>query len=552
MENNKQKGSFLVQGSILAIASILSRIIGLIYRIPMTYIIGDVGNNYYSTAYEVYNIMLLISCYSIPTAVSKLVSGYRAKGDMCTVDRIVKCALFISGSFGTLAFCVVFFAAPYITASLQTPLSIYALLVLAPSLIIFSVMGVLRGLFQGIGSMVPTAFSQILEQIVNAIVSIVAAYYLFRHGLKIGAVLGNAEEYSAAMGAAGGTLGSTLGALVSLLFVLAIFLLFRPSLKRMKKKQPFPAKESVLSVSKLILITIVPVLLSTTIYNISGIIDQFIFKNLATIQEYAVSDIDVWWGVFSGKYKVIINVPLAIASAMAASAVPELAAAFASNDLKRARLKTHQGIRFVMVIAIPCVVGMGVLASPIMQLLFGDSSDLAAKMLMFGSISIAFYSLSTLTNGILQGINRLMEPVKNAVIALVLHVIFLIVLMLAAEQHIYAVVYANCFYAFLMCILNGFSIRKYLNYRQEIFRTFVAPSLASAFMGAAVYLVYNGGMKLWKFNPLWCILSIGVGIFVYFVFLLLLRGVSREELYKFPKGHLMIKFGDKLHLLRRD
>lgn len=552
MGSKSQKSGFLVQGSILAIASILSRIIGLIYRIPMTYIIGDVGNNYYSTAYEVYNIMLLISCYSIPTAVSKLVSGYRAKGDMKTVDKIVKCALLISGTFGTLAFCVVFFAAPYITSLLQTPLSIYALMVLAPSLIIFSVMGVLRGLFQGIGSMVPTAFSQILEQIVNAIVSVAAAYILFQRGIKIGAVLGNAEEYSAAMGAAGGTLGSTLGAFASLLFVMGIFMLFRPKLKQLKKKQPFPARESSLSVSKLILITIVPVLLSTTIYNISGIIDQFIFKNLATIQEYSVSDIDVWWGVFSGKYKVIINVPLAIASSMAASAVPELAAAFASNDLKRARIKTHQAIRFVMVIAIPCVVGMGVLASPIMQLLFNDSSKLAANLLMYGSISIAFYSLSTLTNGILQGINRLMEPVKNAVVALVLHVIFLIVLMLVAQQHIYAVVYANCFYAFLMCILNAYSIRKYLMYRQEVFRTFIAPSVSAAIMGVSVYLTYNGGMKMWKFNPLWCILSIGVGIFIYFVFLLLLRGVSREELYRFPKGRLLVKFGDMLHLLRRE
>lgn len=552
MGSKSQKGGFLVQGSILAIASILSRIIGLVYRIPMTYIIGDVGNNYYSTAYEVYNIMLLISCYSIPTAVSKLVSGYRAKGDMKTVDKIVMCALLISGTFGTLAFCIVFFAAPYITSMLQTPLSIYALMVLAPSLIIFSVMGVLRGLFQGMGSMVPTAFSQILEQIVNAIVSVGMAYVLFRRGMKIGAVLGNAEEYSAAMGAAGGTLGSTLGALASLLFVLGIFMLFRPQIRRLKKKQPFPASESMLSVSKLILVTIVPVLLSTTIYNVSGIIDQFIFKNVATLQAYTVSDIDVWWGVFSGKYKVIINVPLAIASSMAASAVPELASAFASKDIKRARIKTHQAIRFVMIISIPCVVGMGVLASPIMQLLFGDSSKLAADLLMYGCISIAFYSLSTLTNGILQGINRMMEPVKNALIALVLHVIFLLVMMLALNQHIYAVVYANCFYAFLMCILNGRSIKKYLSYRQEIFRTFAAPTVSSVMMGAAVYLVYNGGMKVWKFNPFWCILSIMVGILVYFIFLLLLRGISKEELYRFPKGRLLVNFGIKLHLLRRD
>lgn len=552
MGQSKQRSGFLVQGSILAIASILSRIIGLIYRIPMTYIIGDVGNNYYSTAYEVYNIMLLISCYSIPTAVSKLVSYYRAKGDIRTVDKIFKCALLISATFGTIAFCIVFFAAPYITTALKTPLSIYALMVLAPSLIIFSVMGVIRGLFQGIGSMVPTAFSQILEQIVNAIVSVVAAFFLFQHGLKVGGVLGNAKEYSAAMGAAGGTLGSTIGALASLLFVVAIFALYHPALRKLKKKQPYPSNQTALSVSKMILITIVPVLLSTTIYNLSGIIDQFIFKNVATMLEYTPADINVWWGVFSGKYKVIINVPLAIASSLAASAVPELAAAFASNDIKRARIKTHQAIRFVMIIAIPCVIGMGVLASPIMQLLFKDSTKLAADLLMYGSISIAFYSLSTLTNGILQGIDRMMEPVKNAVVALVLHVVFLIVLMLTANQHIYAVVYANCFYALLMCLLNGYSIRKYLRYRQEIVRTFIIPTISAAIMGAAVYGIYYGGMKLWKINSVWCILSIGVGVIVYFICLLLLRGVSKEELYRFPKGHLLVHIGERLHLLRRD
>ncbi|MGN0170321.1 MAG: polysaccharide biosynthesis C-terminal domain-containing protein [Lachnospiraceae bacterium] len=544
-----KNSSFLVQGSILAIASIFSRIIGLIYRIPMQHIIGDLGNDYYSTAYEVYNIMLLISSYSLPTAVSKYVSECRAKGDYKLIHKVFRTAMALSLFSGILASSLIFFGAPYITQVLKTPLAVYALLVLAPALIILSAMGVLRGLFQGMGTMMPTAFSQIVEQIVNAIVSVAAAYGLFRYGLKVGNVLGNKEEYSAAMGAAGGTMGTTIGAFCGLLFVLFIFCLFRPGLIKMERKQKRVSDESYTTLVKTLILTIVPVLLSTTIYNISGIIDQFIFKNVATYQNYDPTQIGIWWGVFTGKYKVLINVPLAIASAMAASTVPTLTGAFAARDYKTARRKTYQVTKFVMVISIPCVIGIGVLASPIMQLLFRDSSALTANLLVAGCMSVAFYSLSTLSNGILQGINRLGEPVKNAVIALVLHVVFLLILMFAGKLHIYAVVYANAFYALVMCVLNARSIRRYLRYRQEIMRTFLIPVLCSCLMGGCVYGVYHGFMALYSNNTVWTIVSILTGVVVYAFLLLLFRELSEEELRAFPKGASLVRIAKKLHLM---
>ncbi|MCR4956294.1 MAG: polysaccharide biosynthesis protein [Lachnospiraceae bacterium] len=550
MSKEKKGSNFLVQGSILAIASIVSRIIGLIYRVPMQHIIGDIGNDYYSTAFEVYNIMLLISSYSLPTAVSKYVSECRARGDYKLIHKVFRTAMVLSLGSGTLAACIIFFGAPYITTALKTPLAIYALLVLAPALIILSAMGVLRGLFQGIGTMMPTAFSQILEQVVNAVVSVGAAYFLFQRGVKVGGVLGNVEEYSSAFGAAGGTMGTTSGAFVGFVFMLFIFLIYRPKLNKLKRKQRYSQDESYLSMAKILIMTIVPVLLSTTIYNISGILDQFLFKNVATMQHYDSSQIGVWWGVFTGKYKILINVPLAIASAMAASTVPTLTGAFAAKDYKLARKKTYQVTKFVMVISIPCVVGIGVLASPIMQLLFGDGSKLTEHMLIAGCISVAFYSLSTLSNGILQGINRLGEPVKNAVIALVLHVIFLLALMFGLKLHIYAVVYANAFYAFVMCVLNARSIRRYLKYRQEVLRTFIIPSIASVIMGGAVFLVYYGMMKVLPINAVWTLVSIVVGVLVYGISLLLLKGLTKEEILAFPKGALLLRIAVKMHLIR--
>ena len=192
---------------------------------------------------------------------------------------------------------------------------------------------------------------------------------------------------------------------------------------------------------------------------------------------------------------------------------------------------------------------MGVLASPILQLLFQDDRIMTARMMQIGAVTIVFYSLSTLSNGILQGINRMNVPVKNAVIALVLHIGVLAALMYGMDLNIYAVVWANMFFSFLMCILNGMAIRKYLKYRQEILRTFVIPSLAAAVMGLAVYGIYYFLMKTIKINAVSTGISIAAGVCVYGILLLVMRGLKENELRSFPMGNLIIKIAKKLHLM---
>ena len=218
-KTRKRESNFLVQGSILAVASIISRIIGLLYRIPLKSIIGDIGNDYYGTAMEIYSILLLISSYSLPVAVSKLVSARMAKGQRKNAYRIFKGALVFALISGSAACLIVYFGAGVITTYIvNTPLSIFALKVLAPTLLIVAVLGVVRGFFQGMGTMMPSAISQLIEQIINAVVSVWSAYMLFQYGTRIGAVLGNPATYAEAYGAAGGTLGTGVGALAALFF----------------------------------------------------------------------------------------------------------------------------------------------------------------------------------------------------------------------------------------------------------------------------------------------------------------------------------------------
>lgn len=550
---SKKDSNFLVQGSILAVASIISRIIGLLYRLPMTDIIGDTGNNYYSCAFEIYNIMLIISSYSLPLAVSKLVSARMAKGERTAAYQVLKGALVFAVVAGGIVAFVVYFGAELFTSMLQTPLSVFALKILAPVLIVVAILGVLRGFFQGLGNMIPSGISQVIEQIVNAIVSVWAAYVLFQYGSKIGQVLGDPDKYAAAYGAAGGTLGTNLGAVSALVFMLFVFCAYMRVFKKKMKRERNVEVDSFAYTIKILLITIIPVLLSSTIYNISGIIDQGLFKNIATMQGYSIDKIDVWWGVFSGKYKVLINVPISIAAALAASSVPSLAASFASGDKQSVNNQINAAIRFIMVIAMPCCVGLAVLAKPIFALLFPgtiSSLDSASLMMWVGAVAVVFYSLSTLTNGLLQGIDQLKIPVKNAAIALVAHIILLVILMLFFRLNIYAVVIANTFFALLVCILNGIALQRHAGYKQEFKKTFIIPAISSILMGAIAYGLYALCHFLFKNDMVSVILAIVIAAISYFAILLLLKGLTEAELQKFPKGHLLIKFAKKVRLLK--
>ena len=535
MGKSKNNGTnFLVQGSILAVASIISRIIGLVYRIPLNNILGDVGISYYACAFDVYNVILIISSYSLPQAVSKTVSAKAAKGQYRSVYQVLKGALLFALVSGIVASLVVFFGAEFFTGTLlKTPYSVFALKILGPALVVVAVLGVLRGFFQGLGTMMPSV--------------------LYRYGTKIGAVLGDTEHYGPAYGAAGGTLGTNLGSVAALIFVLFVFFAYMHVFKRRMKREKGVKVEPFAYTMKILIITIVPVLLSTTVYNISSIIDQSIFKNVALLQGYSENKIDVWWGVFSGKYKLLINVPISIASAMAASCVPTLTMSFAQKDMKKVREQINSAMRFIMVISFPCAIGLAVLGEPICRLLFpgtAQTAPMAGTMMWVGAMAVVFYAMSTLSNGLLQGIDRLKIPVINAAVSLVAHVIVLIILMLFFRMNIYAVIIANMFFAFLMCIMNALAIRKYSGYHQEIHKTFIVPGISSVIMGIITYIVYHGSYAVLKINAVSAMLAILAAVIVYAVVLLLLHGLTEEEIKKFPKGTLIVRVAKKLHLLK--
>lgn len=536
---------FLLQGGVLASAAILGRIIGLIYRIPLTSIIGDLGNNYYGCAFDIYNIFLLISSYSLPMAVSRIVSDYRSKGESKNAYRVLKCAFLFAMLAGTLACAAIFFGARWITGTVfQTPLSLYALRVLAPTLLITAFLGVLRGFFQGMENMYPSAVSQVLEQLVNAFVSVLAAYFLASRGENIGKVLANEEGYHAAYGAAGAAVGTTVGAAFSLMF---LYILYKGFIRIWRKKM---RREHIKRIPNEILfrrmmLTILPFLAASVLFNINIVIEQGIFKHMMKAQAQA-EQIALWWGVFSGKFRTLLNLPVAIAAAIGAACIPSITASFVRQEQEETVEKTELAIRFCMLIAFPFSFVLMLLSAPLMEFLFQDSQPLASGLLLAGGIIVVFYSLSTVTASILQGIGKLRAPVINSGIALILEVISLIALLKFTKLNIYAVVAAMAVFGICVTLLNQIALYRSGYWAPEFMKTYVLPGVCASIMASMSWIIETALSQVVEWKYVTVPVAIVCGVIVYLILLVTLRAMTPEEMRQFPGGRWMARMMDRM------
>lgn len=537
-----KKNNYLVQGSILAVSSILVRLIGLLYRIPLINIIGDEGMGYYSNAFSIYNIALIISSYSLPLAVSKLVAQRNIRKEYRNSYRIFLCSMVFAIIVGTITSVVIFFGSDFLASAIYNdPRCAIPLRVLAPTIFVFAVMGVLRGFYQGKNTMLPTAISQVLEQIVNAIVSLIAAYFLMKSH--------SASDDIAAYGAAGGTLGTFIGACIGLLFLAFVFALYKPLIDKQLSKDKIGYTENYSELFKVLAITLIPVILSQTVYQLSSVIDNSIFGHVMDGKGFVYEERSALLGIYQEKYNLLINVPVSIASALASAIVPGIVSAKVMGTSLEVKEKVHLAIKFNMLIAIPSAVGLGVLASPILQLLFNDNRSLPANLIYMGAIAVIFMSLSTISSAVLQGINKMHIPVINSAISLVIHTILIYVLLQVFNLGTYGLVIGNVTFALMVCILNWLAVKRYLNYKQEMVKTFIIPGICAFIMGLVAFFTYIGLRSLIKSNDISTIVAILIAIISYGILLLVTKAVTEDELNEMPMGRTIIRYASKLHLL---
>ncbi len=530
--------NFLAQGSLLALTGIIVRLIGLLYRMPMISIIGNKGNGYYTSGYSIYSLFLILSSYSFPLAISKLVSTRVANNRFKDAKNVLSCAITLATFIGGISFLIMWFGSGPIANLMQKPFLKYVLRPLAPALFIMAFLGVLRGFFQGFGTMVPTSISQVLEQVANAVTSILFAYLFFQRGL-IANLVYDTEEYSYSFGAMGGTLGTCIGAATALAFFIYTFLNYSRFIDKAAENNGRFVPETNAQIYNLLFITITPIIISSTVYNISSVLDDLVFSNIMTLKglgDRIVTD----WGVF-GEYHLLFNIPVAIASALSSATVPSISTAIAKRDRFEIAAKVKYGINFAMIIVIPSFVGLCILAKPICRLLFFNlDTTLLVRLVIYGSISVVFFSLATITNGILQGLDRLDTPIKHSSFALVVHLILLAILLFLTNLGIHAIVISNIVFALIICILNNIAIQRIIRYKQNAIQTYVKPLLAALMMGATLCIAYwffkfrIFGDALFENRLYLAIMVVScmiLGGLIYFIFLIVFGAVRKRDTY---------------------
>lgn len=546
--SNSKKGLF-VQAGILAIAGVISRVIGLLYGSPLAAIIGDEGNGYYGAAYAIYTIVLLISSYSIPSAMSKIISSKLAVKEFKNAHRIFKCALVYVSVVGGIGSLILFFAADILVAGRSATV----LRFFAPTIFLFGFLGVLRGYFQAHRTMLPTSISQLIEQVFNAIVSIVGALILTD--------IAGSEDPSkrAVYGAIGSALGTGAGVLVALIFMYVIYRYNRVGIKKRIKKDTHEDMSD-FEIYKMIFFIVTPFIMSTFIYNLSTSLNSTLFSRILmhvkNVDEAAVA----WqYGVFSRKAMVITNLPIALASAAAAAMIPDVSAKFAQGDNSGAGRTVSRVTKVILMISIPCAAGLFSLARPVMMILFPQKASLneAAYLLMLLSVTVIFYSVSTVTNAVLQGIGKVNSPVINASVALVIQSGILTLLLVHTDIGNYALCIAAIVYSMMMCLFNHLVMRKYLPISYNMKKSLILPSISAVVMGGSSFGVYHLFAFLFgKFmtsgyfiNLFATMIAAMFAVFIYFAVLIKSGGANEADIRRFPKGSSIAKILKTIRIL---
>ena len=339
--------------------------------------------------------------------------------------------------------------------------------------------------------------------------------------------------------------------MIGLLFMFGMYRLNGGVIKRRVERDKTWHEESYREIFRVIFTIVTPFILSTFIYNCTTVVNMNIYYYLMHYKRVDAILASNNYGIFSGLAVAVVNIPIAIASAMSSAIIPGVASSYVKGTVAQTRKQVTRAIQLTMLIAIPAAVGIAVLPKPIMQFIFPqkESLDIASGLLAALAVTVILYSLSTLTNAVLQGIGKVNTPVIHAAIALVIQVAGLVALLLYTDLDLYALAAANAIYSLVMCILNQLSVRKHLEYRMDVVKLFLKPLFAAAVMGAVVYGVYHGLILLIPISRVVLLVAIGMGICIYGAVLLLIGGVTREELAAFPKGLMLVHIAEKLHLL---
>lgn len=529
-----KQNNFVKGAAILGIAGVIVKILGAIYRIPLSNIIKDEGMGYYQTAYPFYVLLLTISTSGIPVAVAKIVSERRALGDYTNANKVFKTALTVMAIAGVVTSSILLIFANRIVEFLGNPNAYYALIALAPALLFVPIMSAFRGFFQGRQNMVPTALSQIIEQLFRVVFGLTLTIILLDNGIPIAA--------------GGASLGGSVGALFGTICIVFIYYLFRDTIKKESNRaievKDYPAK----SIIRDLLLIAIPITIGSAIAPIMDAIDAgLVLRRLQSIS-FSQQESNALYGQLKGMAQTLINLPQVFSMAIAMSLVPAISSLKAKGEKGELNSTISSGIRITLLIGMPCALGLFVLAEPIIRLLYFSNTEevivSTGRILRYLSFGVIFLTLVQSLTAIIQGLGKPFIPVRNLFIGAMAKIFLTYTLTAIPSININGAAIST---------VTAYAIASMLNLRYVVTRgkidlelrdILIKPMISSLLMAIVVALGYYL-INMVLGNSISTLVAVFLGVIAYIIALFATKTITKEDIMLITKNEKILSIASK-------
>lgn len=507
--------------TVLGLTGIICKLVGVLFSIPLTWIIGADGLGIFQSVFPTYNLLLTVSSAGLPVAVSRMVSHCLAKDDPRNAKRVFRTALWLLAALGLICTILMLVCNPLLVARVKEPESSMGFYVIAPCVAIVCVLAAFRGFMQGQQNMVPTATSQLIEQVGKVFISLPLAYLGSRHSL--------------AAGAAGALLGITIVEALALLYMILLYFRRRASfdtIPQLSDEPPIATR----TLSERLLRISVPITISSCIVPLAQFVDSAMMVDRMIASGLTQAQARPLYGLFSGLVIRLINIPTGLALAVAMSLVPAISAAKAVNDSKAIAQQANFGLRFAFLIGMPCSVGMSLLARPIMAFFYESTLSaehlrIASELLSMSSLTVVLFTVVQATSSILQGLHRQRLPMYTLVAGVACKILLNYILIGTPGINIYGGPIASIVCYTVSMVPNLYFVCKHGQLRFNWMGWVVRPGLATAAMGAAVWLART----LLPTGRFWTLAEVALGVAVFIAAALFFKAMTPDDFRAFRR-----------------
>lgn len=501
--------------TVLGLAGIICKLVGVLFVIPLTWLIGTDGLGIYQAVFPTYNLLLTVSSAGLPVAISRMVSHCLAKDDPRNARKVFRIALCLLAALGLI--CTIFMLAgsDLLAARVKQPEAKLGFLVIAPCVALVCILSAFRGFMQGQQNMVPTATSQLIEQVGKVFLALPLAY--------IGA------QVSPAAGAAGALLGTTIVEGLALLYMMILFLRRSrafSAIPQLSEDEPIAAHDLT---SRLIKISI-PITISACIVPLAQFVDSAMLVDRMLVSGMTIDQARPLYGIFTGMVIRLINIPTALALAVSMSLVPAISAAKATEDYGAIARQSDLGLRFAFLIGLPCSVGMSVLATPILSFFYGSTISgeqlrIGGELLTVSAMTVVLFTVVQATSSILQGLHKQRIPMYTLVAGVACKIALNYVLVGIPGVNIHGGPIASIVCYTVSMVPNLYYVIKYGRMRFNWIGWIVRPGIAAAVMGVIVWLM----RETLPAHPLATLCEVTAGIALFIGMALAVKAVTPDD-----------------------